>query len=227
MGARDVDRDGDAGGEAQRLRVGNERDVVVDRPDAARQLCRREVDVGRRRGRAGTMVDAHDRQGRCGDAAQAGAEAVRRQATPQESPHDGQRVAARHRLDEAREVGGRRVVGAVGDRAHDGARHAEVVADLRQRRAFHLDGERVGQARRSSAPSSARATKRSPLTTRPVCTRGAVIANGRRSSARSASAGSCGCVAAGALGRRVGEHRARGVGERVREARSQAKRSMP
>jgi hypothetical protein len=39
----------------------------------------------------------------------------------------------------------RRVVGTVRDRAHHGEGNAEIVADLCQRRAFHLDRERVGE----------------------------------------------------------------------------------
>ena len=51
----------------------------------------------------------------------------------------------------------RQVVGTVGDRAHHGKGNAKIVADLRQRRPFHLDGERIGQ------PLIAARPLRSPL----------------------------------------------------------------
>ena len=59
----------------------------------------------------------------------------------------------------------RRVVGAVGDRAHGGEGHAVVVAHLRHRGALHLDRQRVGQRARAaprSRPRSRRSGRRSP-----------------------------------------------------------------
>lgn len=58
--------------------------------------------------------------------------------TAQQRLDDGRRIPAGHLLDEAGEIAMRRVVGAVGNRADGGERNAVVVADLGDRRAFHL-----------------------------------------------------------------------------------------
>src|ERR1700748_3520488 len=66
---------------------------------------------------------------------------------PQRGAHDVARIRRGDVADEALEIAVRGVIGAIGDRAHDAERPREVVADLGHRRAFHLDGQRIGQQR--------------------------------------------------------------------------------